>query len=234
MQHLEWLLNLQTPSSKNQAPVHNKPLESPRLTALKTLPPTEALDLLQADDWLQDLIDFSGVLPGGAADTSSSMDMPPPPAPTALTLTKESSMDENLDEEIIQQCIKSLNTAIRRCPTPAQQAEMQKVARLLALKPSQIAQLEPRERKKVLTIRKSSIQKMQLANDIRKTKAADLEAEQMEKALDGLTGRSPSLRPRGASVDGKAALDGKGRMPPASHFPPSKVQKSGNGSSPDI
>ena len=39
-----------------------------------------------------------------------------------------------------------------------------------------IYDLHTLKRKKVLTIRKSSIQKMQLANDIRKTKAADLEA----------------------------------------------------------
>ncbi|KAL1521154.1 hypothetical protein AB1Y20_022707 [Prymnesium parvum] len=228
LQHLEWLRNLQTTTAKAPPPVR-RDIESPRLTALKCLPASEALELLQADDWLQDLMDFSGALPAAAsADVA------------APELKKESSVDEHLDDEIIEQCIKSLNTAIRRCPSAEQQVEMQKVVRLLSMKAPQIAQLGPREQKKVLTIRKSSIQKMQLANEIRKTKAAEMAAEKLQAAEGGAaaaahgqrggappTGRSPSLRPR-------AGLDGKGRMPPASYFPPSKAQKTDSGSSPDI
>jgi len=242
LQHLEWLRNLQTPSKSQQQAQRstNTHIESPRLTALKCLPPSEALDLLQADDWLQDLMDFSGV---GGLPPAAIPDAPPPlPIPQ---LTKEPSVDEKLDDEVIQQCIKSLNTAIRRCPSASQQAEMQKVVRLLSMKPQQIAQLGPRERKKVLTIRQSSIQKMQLANEIRDDKKEELAAEKAESEKgsekgsekSAVTGRSPALRPRGSSFDGKAPSDGgKGRMPPASFFPPpAKAQKtSDNGSSPDI
>jgi len=227
LQHLEWLRNLQTTTARNQQTVQRNTdthVESPRLTALKCLPPSEALDLLQADDWLQDLMDFSGVLPTSAVI---------PDAPSAFPTTqlaKEPSIDELLDEE---------------------QAEMQKVVRLLSMKPQHIAQLGPRERKKVLTIRKSSIQKMQLANEIRKAKEvekAESEAAESEKGSEkddnksAPPGRSPLLRPRGVSLDrslsfdSKMAADGKGRMPPTGYFQPSKVQKaSGHRSNnPDI
>eukprot|EP00966_Prymnesium_polylepis_P247018 5712878-Prymnesium_polylepis.2 len=110
LQHLEWLRNLQTATSKSQQPMQrntNTHIESPRLTALKCLPPSEALDLLQADDWLQDLMDFSGVLPSSTPIPDAPPSLPPP------QLTKETSMDEKLDDEVITQCIKSLDTAIR-------------------------------------------------------------------------------------------------------------------------
>lgn len=235
LQHNEWLRNLQTTTSKPQPPVQ-RTSESPRLTALKCLPASEALELLQADDWLQDLMDFSGV-------PTFSSTLPRP------EFKADSPLSENLDDEIIQQCIRSLNTAIRRCPSYSQQVEMQKVVRLLSMKGPQIAQLGPRERNKVLTIRKSSIQKMQLANEIRNTKAAEMEAEKKNESNkraaerggeqvarqggehSSASGRTASLRSR---AGGKGVLDDNGRMPPASYFPPSKAQKNDSGSSPDI
>jgi len=239
LQHLEWLRNLQTTTSKNQQQNTNRSSESPRLQALRCLPPTEALDLLQPDDWLADLMDFD----------PSELSALPPPMSAPPPLAKESSAGgasdvEQLDEQAVQACIRQLNTAIRRCPSTAQSSHMLKIVRLLSLTPVQLAQLQPRERRTVLGIRRSSIQKMQEANAMRssagKVDSLQLEADAPKQAGTDTTappGRSPSLRPRSSS------FDGKGRMPPASFFGSSKQQKtaagssasgSGTNSSPDI
>eukprot|EP00966_Prymnesium_polylepis_P114727 2651338-Prymnesium_polylepis.1 len=75
---------------------------------------------------------------------------------------------------------------------------------------------------------------MQLANEIRKAKEAEKaesEAVQLDKWSEtgGIRvpppGRSPSLRPRGASLERSASYDSKSCMPPVAFVPPSKAQK---------
>lgn len=146
LQHLEWLRNLQTTTSKNHQHGPGRSNESPRLQALRRLPPTEALDLLQPDDWLSELLDF---------DTSNiSVLTPHTLIPTDLKKDPSTFDVEQIDEQAVQACIRQLSTAIRRCPSTAQSAHMLKIVRLLSLTQAQIAQLQPRERRTVLGIRR--------------------------------------------------------------------------------
>ena len=145
LQHLEWLRNLQTTTSKSHQQGAPRSSESPRLQALRCLPPGEALDLLQPDDWLSDLMDF---------DPTELSALPPPMAPLALVKDPSFSEEQHLEEQAVQACIRQLSTVIRRCPSTAQTAHMIKIVRMLSMSSSQISQLQPRERRTVLDIRR--------------------------------------------------------------------------------